>query len=207
MGTVVGSNQYRSVNDPTNKQHKNFLLVDTPGHGKLRHFALDHVTKPQNVKGILFVIDAAALAEDGSTGSETAALTEAAQYLHDVLLTLQIRQTRTKTSKGASQMPVMVVANKLDLFTAYPAQLVKYALEREITKLRTTRSKGLVDSGVGMDDDQMDDPEMLGGGGEGDFEFKLLEEYNVPVEVVGGNVLGGKGADTKDWWDWIGRHL
>ena len=204
VGTTASSNRFRSVNDPSNKAHKNFLLVDTPGHGKLRQFAIDNVGKPQILKGIVFLVDAAAISSDTE---DTEALTETAQYLHDVLHLLQVRQTTTKTSKGAALMPVMIAANKLDLFTALPAKLVKHALETEITNLRSTKSKGLLDSGVGMDEDNQDEQEVLGGAGEGKFEFKLMEEYNVPIEVLGGNVVGIDGADTKKWWDWIGRHL
>lgn len=204
LGTTAASNRFRSINDPTNKVHKPFLLVDTPGHGKLRHFALENVLKPQNMKGIIFLVDASALSSDTE---DTTALTETAQYLHDILLMLQSRHTSAKTSKVAAETSVMIAANKLDLFTALPAKLVKSSLEAEITKLRNTKSKGLLDSGIGMDDNGMEDQEILGGAGEGKFEFKLMDEYNVHVEVVGGNVLGSSGDDTAKWWDWIGRQL
>lgn len=149
------------------------------------------------------MVDAAALSSEGGADG---GLTEAAQFLHDILLALQNRYTKAKTSKGPAETPIMVAANKLDLFTALPAKLVKTALETEITKLRTTKSKGLLDSGIGMDDES-EDHEVLGGNGEGRFEFKLMEEYNVPIEVVGGNVMGAEGSDTAKWWDWIGRRL
>ncbi|KAL9091542.1 MAG: hypothetical protein Q9159_001402 [Coniocarpon cinnabarinum] len=203
LGTVAASNRFRSVNDPTNKVHKEFLLIDTPGHGKLRQYATDSMSKPHNLKGIVFVVDSAALSADVE---DTEALTETAQYLHDILLTLQTRQTRSKSSRGVAQMPVMVAANKLDLFTALPAKLVKSTLESEITRLRSTKSKGLLDSGVGMDDNDQDDREVLGGAGEGKFEFKLMEEYDVPVEVLGGSVQGAE-PDTAAWWTWIGQNL
>lgn len=200
----AASDKYRSVNDPTNKAHKNFLLIDTPGHGKLRHFALDSINNPLHLKGIIFVVDAATLSED-SEG--TRSLTENAQYLHDMLHILQTKHTSAKTSKGSSEIPVLVAANKLDLFTALPTKLVRKSLEAEITKLRNTKSKGLIDSGVGMNDDELDDPEVLGGNGEGKFEFKLMEEYNIPIEVAGGSVTSAEGPDTDAWWDWIARHL
>ena len=150
------------------------------------------------------MVDAAALSSDAE---DTATLTETAQYLHDILLVLQNRQNSAKTSKGPTEISIMVAANKLDLFTALPAKLVKKSLESEITKLRISRSKGLLDSGVGMSDDLTDEQEILGGAGEGGFEFKLMEEYNVFVEVVGGNVLGSEGADTKSWLEWFGQQL
>ena len=165
---------------------------------------MDSIVQPQNLKGLIFVADAAALSADGD---DTNALTETAQYLYDTLLTLQTRHTTSKTSKGPAEMPVMIAANKLDLFTALPAKLVKNVLETEITKLRSTKSKGLLDSGIGMDDSATEYQEALGGAGEGKFEFKLMEEYNVPVEILGGNVLGSEGADVAKWWDWLGKHL
>ncbi|KAI9719328.1 MAG: hypothetical protein M1828_006229 [Chrysothrix sp. TS-e1954] len=159
--------------------------------------------KPQNLKGLIFIVDAAAL----STSSESDGLTEAAQFLHDILLALQKRHTSAKSSRGPPEMPVLIVANKLDLFTALPAKLVKKNLETEISKLRNTKSRGLVDSGIGMDDHTLDDQEMLGGNGEGKFDFGLMEEYNVQIEVLGGSVFGTNGPDTRDWWQWISRYL
>jgi len=109
---------------------------------------------------------------------------------------------------GPKELPVLVAANKLDLFTALPAPLVKTALEAEITSVRSSRNKGLLDSGVGMNDAGAgEEKEWLGDGGEGKFDFSQMEEVNVPVTVVGGNVLGGDGPDVKQWWDWIGGNL
>lgn len=200
------SNQYRSDNDPGAKLHRNFLLVDTPGHGKLRHFALESIVNPQHLKGIIFLVDAASMgSSSGETGSNS--LAEAADYLHDILLSLQKRILTGKASKDQTGMPVLIAANKLDLFTALPTKLVKTSLELELTKLRGTKSKGLLDSGIGMDDD-LEDREILGGAGESKFDFSLMEEYHVPVEVAGGSVLSAYGtSDVKEWWDWIGRHL
>jgi len=161
---------------------------------------------PQHLNGIIFVADAANLSP--SFGDlEEGVLTETAQYLHDILLALQKRYTDSKSSKGPTELPVLIVANKLDLFTALPTKLVKNVLETEITKLRNTRSKGLLDSGIGMDDDRADERDMLGGGGEGKFEFGMMEEYNIPVETVGANVLGVDGVDVEKVWQWIGNHL
>ena len=170
----------------------------------MRHLAFQNVVKPQSLKGIIFVVDAATLS---ASAGESNGLTEAAQYLHDVLLALQKRHTSAKSSRGPAEMPVLIAANKLDLFTALPAKLVRKNLELEITKLRNTKSKGLIDSGIGMADDKMDDQDMLGGNGEGKIEFGLMEEYNIPIDVLGGSVLGTDGADTKDWWQWISRYL
>lgn len=158
------------------------------------------------------MLDATTLSSESSDDSSAKGLTEAAEYLHDILLTLQKRHTTSKTSKGPSSIPVLIASNKLDLFTAIPTNLVKSKLENEISNLRSSRSKGLLDSGVGMDGDEgMEDREVLGGGGEGGFTFGLLEEYGVEVSVVGGNVLAaggeGLGSDVGGWWGWIAERL
>lgn len=146
------------------------------------------------------MVDAAAL-------SSAAGLTEAATYLHDVLLTLQKRHTSSKTSVTASTS-VLIAANKLDLFTALPASLVKKNLQTEITKIRATRAKGLLDSAVSMEGED-DEKEWLGEGGEGSFDFKQMEESGVEVVIVGGNVTG-KGeekAHVDEWWSWIAQQM
>ena len=199
VGTNAGTDKYRSVNDPTNQVHKKFLLIDTPGHGKLRHHALENITNPQNLKGIIFLVDAAAL----SSGDE--GLQQSADYLHDVLLLLQ-KGSGNKAAKALKEIPVLIAANKMDLFTALPAALVKNSLESEITKIRTSRSKGLLDSGIGMDhgDDEKDD--WLGEMGSDNFKFSQLEEFDVTVEVIGGNVLGDV-PTVKKWWGWVSDRL
>lgn len=196
--------------------HKPFLLVDTPGHGKLRHHALDSLVRPQNLKGIVFLVDAADPGASSATGTAgDAGLREAAEYLHDVLLLLQKRAMTMAAAGGkaaraaAAEMPVLVAANKLDLFTALPATLVKGVLEAEITKVRGSRAKGLLDSGIGMGDagEVGEERDWLGDGGEGKFEFSQMEEVNVSVTVAGGSVAGAEGADVAKWWEWIGRQL
>ncbi|KAH9209551.1 signal recognition particle receptor beta subunit-domain-containing protein [Leptodontidium sp. 2 PMI_412] len=199
VGTVAKSNKYRSVNDPLNQVHKKFLLVDTPGHGKLRHHALENLANPQNLKGLIFVVDAATL----SAGDE--GLRQTADYLHDVLLVLQ-KRVGIKATKALKEIPVLIAANKMDLFTALPVALVKSSLEGEITKVRTSRSKGLLDSGIGMDDADDEKDDWLGEMGSTDFKFSQMEEFDIFVEVSGGNVLGD--APTVDkWWKWVSERL
>ncbi|TVY34323.1 Signal recognition particle receptor subunit beta, partial [Lachnellula subtilissima] len=179
VGTLASSDKYRSVNDPTNLTHKKFLLIDTPGHGKLRHHALANITNPQNLKGIIFVVDAATL----SAGDE--GLRHTADYLHDILLVLQKRsESKNKAVKALKEIPILIAANKGDLFTALPASLVKSSLETEISKVRSSRSKGLLDSGIGMEDEG-DRDEWLGEVGSTEFRFKQMEEFDVVVEVSG----------------------
>lgn len=157
------------------------------------------------MKGIIFVVDAASLVS-GSGERADEELRATAEYLHDILLLLQRRSTSTKVHKS---IPVMIAANKLDLFTALPAPLVKTALESEITKIRSSRSMGLLDSGINLSDpDEMGEEKERLGYGRGDrFEFAQMEEANIFVEVEGGNVFSGDGPNIGKWWDWIGRQL
>ncbi|KAF2763195.1 P-loop containing nucleoside triphosphate hydrolase protein [Pseudovirgaria hyperparasitica] len=200
------SNEYRSENDSSFSGAQRFILTDTPGHGKLRQFASDKLDA-KTLKGIIFVVDAANLSKE-SGGRAEEGLTEAAEYLHDVLLALQKRYTSAKTSKGPKELPVLIAANKFDLFTALPEKLVKTELEKEITNVRNTKSKGLLDSGIGTSDDAVEEEkEWLGDGGEGKFEFRQMEEVNVFVDVIGGNVTGADGPGVGKWWEWIAKQI
>jgi signal recognition particle receptor subunit beta len=196
VGNTAKSDEYRSVNDQT---HKKFLLIDTPGHGKLRHHALESLTNPQNLKGLIFVVDAAAL----SAGDE--GLRQTADYLHDILLMLQ-KRSGSAAAKKMGEIPVLIAANKMDLFTALPAALVKSSLESEISKVRTSRSKGLLDSGIGIDDGDAEKDDWLGEMGSGVFKFAQMEEFDVAVEVMGGNVVGEEQSVEK-WWKWVSERL
>jgi signal recognition particle receptor subunit beta len=153
----------------------------------------------------MFVVDSAAV-------SSAAGLTEAAEYLHDVLLMLQKKHTQGKSSKIAEATPVLVAANKQDVFTSLPAGIVKTKLEDEITKVRLTRSKGLMDSGVGMEDDVGgvdEEQNWLGEYGSKAFKFAQMEEHGVEVQVAGGNVKGDGEHPGKvgEWWAWVGDNL
>lgn len=196
------SDRYRSENDTSALSQSPFLLIDTPGHGKLRHHALSALETP--LRGLIYVVDSAEL-------SSATGLTEAAEYLHDVLLVLQKRHTLAKSSKDLNAPPLLVAANKQDVFTSLPAGLVKSKLEEEIGKVRSTRSKGLLDSGVGMDDAGGADEETnwLGEYGSKDFKFAQMVEHGVEVVVAGGNVTGEgeEKAAIGEWWAWVGEKL
>jgi signal recognition particle receptor subunit beta len=149
------------------------------------------------------LVDAASVAEENG-------LNETAEYLHDVLLALQKRYTGAKTSKGPKEISVLIAANKMDLFTALPPNLVKLQLEKAISEVRRSRAKGLKDSGVaigGADDDLDEEKEWLGEGGEGVFDFGQMEEVGTGVTVKGGNVIGGDGVDVEAWFEWIAALL
>jgi signal recognition particle receptor subunit beta len=57
-----------------------------------------------------------------------------------------------------------------------------------------------------MVDGLYDEKEMLGEEG-GIFEFSQMEESNIFVSVIGGNVVGTDGVDVNKWWEWIGNQL
>ena len=148
---------------------------------------------------------------DSATVSSATGLTEAAEYLHDILLLLQKRHTKGKTSKDPQAIPVLVAANKQDVFTSLPAGLVKSKLEEEIAKVRQTRSRGLLDSGIGMEDDGGADEESnwLGEYESKTFKFSQMEEHGVDITVTGGNAKGdgGEKAVVEEWWAWLGGNL
>lgn len=198
---------FRTDLDATGATATKFLLIDTPGHGKLRHHALTRLTAASTaahkLKAVVFVVDAAALSEP------TDALADAAAYLYDVLLLLQKRTGATRSSKAPPAVAVLVAANKSDLFTALPAKLVRNSLEKELGRIRRSRSKGLLDSGVGSEEvgaggDEADD--WLGEYGSEVFKFEQMWEFDVYVDVEGGAVVGEK-ADVDRWWSWIGAKL
>lgn len=193
---------FRSPDDATGT-HTKFLLVDTPGHGKLRNVALGKLRRAEKLRAVVFVVDAAVLGEHD-------ALAAAASYLHDVLLDLQRRAGSGDKAKaqGGPPVPVLVAANKADLFTAIPAAMAKTKLEAELTRIRATRSRGLLDSGVGADDVDagQEHDSWLGEYGSEKFAFKQMQEFDIDVEVLPGNVIGdGPGADK--WWWWIAQRV
>lgn len=196
-GTMSPSDRFRSTNDPTAKASKEFYLIDTPGHAKLRYYAWDTITKPQNLRGIIFMVDAANL----SAGEE--GLQETSEYLHDTLLILQKRSESSKSSRPHPEIPILVAANKLDLFTALPVTMVKSTLESEITKIRASKDKGLLSSG----NDAADNDDWLGSVGTNAFKFSQMEEFDIHVDFEGGNILGGEGEDVRKWWAWVGDRL
>lgn len=192
--------------EDTTGTHTKFLLVDTPGHGKLRNIALEKIASGtgSNAKGalrsVVFFLDAAALGEQE-------VLADTAGYLYEILLALQkasIKKSRSGARRDACGVPVLVAANKLDLFTALPGTAVKANLEAEITRIRNSKTHGLLDSGVGSDEigsEERDD--WLGEYGSKKFLFSQLSEFNVEVDVIGGNTNGKEGPGVEKWWQWI----
>ena len=214
----TASNRYRSVNDPSLKEASRnpirYNVKDTPGHGKLRFsqglselqsMALSKDIKTK-LRAVIFMVDTAALADETS-------LRDAATYLHDVLLVLQRRALgKGKTStKRMMEVPVLIAANKQDLFTALPPGLVRAKLEEEIDQIRKSKTKGLMDASqeTGLDEEE----DILGNDEAREiFSFKLLEmETGIKVDVVGGAVKGDQqeelGFGVRRWEEWIGMCL
>ncbi|KAG5982003.1 hypothetical protein E4U55_002417 [Claviceps digitariae] len=203
---------FRNHADATGTYTK-FLLVDTPGHGKLRNLAMGKLSRAEKLKGVVFMVDAAALGEresDRDGGAGGGGLAATAAYLYDVLLHLQQRRRAAsdKGSKGnAAVVPVLVAANKMDLFTALPANLVKAQLESELSRIRASRSKGLLDSGVGVDEIGSEEQDAwLGEYGSEKFTFQQMMEFDIEVEVLGGSVTTDE-ADVDKWWWWMSSRV
>lgn len=196
--TDDGSRHSFKNHDATEGTYTKFLLVDTPGHGKLRTAAFGKLLRIDKLKGLVFMVDAAALAEPEG-------LAPTASYLYDVLLYLQKKATSKTKAKLA--VPVLIAANKVDLFTALPATMVKVNLEAELTRIRASKSKGLLDSGVGMDDIGSEEQDAwLGEYGTDKFTFGQLQEFDIDVEVIPGNV-SGDGPGAEKWWWWIAQRV
>ncbi|KAI1759008.1 P-loop containing nucleoside triphosphate hydrolase protein [Hypoxylon sp. FL1150] len=176
--------------------HRKFLLVDTPGHPKLRNTsAMTHMAS-NTVKGIIYMLDASILDEQ---------LTDVAAYLYDILLTLQKRTGAGKTSKTPNAINVLIAVNKLDLFTATPATLVKSHLEAELGRIRQFRSKGLLESGVAVEDIGSEEQDkQLGEYGSEKFSFKQMLEFDIEVDIIGGSVFEG---NVDKWWEWISGRI
>ncbi|KAJ5088113.1 hypothetical protein N7456_011729 [Penicillium angulare] len=213
----TASNRYRSINDPSLKEASRnpvrYRVKDTPGHGKLRAsqgiatlqtMAISNDTSTK-IRGLIFMVDTAALVDE-------TVLRDTATYLHDVLLVLQKRELKKSSAKRSIGVPVLLAANKQDLFTALPPGSVRDKLETEIDRIRKSKTKGLLDASAdaGLDTEE---EEILGNDdGQGVFNFKLLEEeVGVKVEVVGGAIKGDSedefGSGVRRWEEWIGMCL
>ncbi|GAP87791.1 putative signal recognition particle receptor beta subunit [Rosellinia necatrix] len=210
VSSDAGAATFReAARDDAPGTHKKFFLVDTPGHGKLRGAAMAQLAGTGGagagggdarfgdsamLRGVMYVIDAATLDD---------ALADAATYLYDVLLVLQKRAGSSRTSRPPNAVHVLVAANKLDLFTALPASLVRSNLEAELGRIRQSRSKGLLDSGVGADDIGSEEQDnWLGEYGSEKFTFNQMREFDIEVDVIDGSVSEG---NVDKWWDWISR--
>lgn len=94
-------------------------LVDVPGHSRLRP-KLDEFL-PQ-AAGIVFVVDALEFLPNCSAASE---------YLYDIL---------TNSTVVKKKIPVLICCNKTDKVTAHTKEFIRKQMEKEIDKLRASRS-------------------------------------------------------------------
>ncbi|OIV94509.1 hypothetical protein TanjilG_25571 [Lupinus angustifolius] len=94
-------------------------IVDVPGHSRLRPKLDEYL--PQ-AAGVVFVVDALDFLPNCRAASE---------YLYDLL---------TKGSIVKKKIPLLILCNKTDKVTAHTKEFIRRQLEKEIDKLRTSRS-------------------------------------------------------------------
>ncbi|CAN6579670.1 unnamed protein product [Malus baccata var. baccata] len=94
-------------------------VIDVPGHSRLRAKLDDFL--PQ-AAGIVFLVDAVEFLPNCRAASE---------YLYDIL---------TKASVVRKKIPVLILCNKTDKVTAHSKEFIRKQLEKEIDKLRASRS-------------------------------------------------------------------
>ncbi|CAN6712321.1 unnamed protein product [Malus baccata var. baccata] len=113
-GTFVLHSE-KSKNGKLNPIH----VIDVPGHSRLRAKLDDFL--PQ-AAGIVFLVDAVEFLPNCRAASE---------YLYDIL---------TKASVVRKKIPVLILCNKTDKVTAHSKEFIRKQLEKEIDKLRASRS-------------------------------------------------------------------
>ncbi|CAL9169962.1 uncharacterized protein LOC103997754 [Musa acuminata AAA Group] len=94
-------------------------LIDVPGHSRLRP-KLDEFLP--HAAGVIFVVDSLDFLPNCRA---------AAEYLYDVL---------TKAIIVKRRIPILILCNKADKVTAHSKEFIRKQLEKEIDKLRTSRS-------------------------------------------------------------------
>ncbi|XVF11121.1 hypothetical protein REPUB_Repub07fG0241800 [Reevesia pubescens] len=109
------------LNSESNKKGKikPVHLVDVPGHSRLQPKLDDFL--PQ-AAGIVFVVDAVEFLPN---------LPSVSEYLYDLL---------TKASVVKKKIPVLICCNKSDKVTAHTKEFIRKQMEKEIDKLRASRS-------------------------------------------------------------------
>ncbi|RZC72019.1 hypothetical protein C5167_035182 [Papaver somniferum] len=94
-------------------------VVDVPGHSRLRPKLDEYL--PQ-AAGLIFVVDALDFLPNCRA---------AAEYLYEIL---------TKATVVKKKVPVIIVCNKTDKVTAHTKEFIRKQLEKEIDKLRASRT-------------------------------------------------------------------
>ncbi|KAJ0095970.1 hypothetical protein Patl1_16097 [Pistacia atlantica] len=94
-------------------------LVDVPGHSRLRPKLEEFL---HQAAGIVFVVDAVEFLPNCRAASE---------YLYDIL---------TNSIVVKKKVPVLICCNKADKVTAHSKEFIRKQMEKEIDKLRASRS-------------------------------------------------------------------
>ncbi|KAG7584322.1 Signal recognition particle receptor beta subunit [Arabidopsis suecica] len=94
-------------------------LVDVPGHSRLRSKLEEYLPR---AAAVVFVVDALEFLPNIRAASE---------YLYDIL---------TNTSVVKNKIPVLLCCNKTDKVTAHTKEFIRKQMEKEIEKLRVSRS-------------------------------------------------------------------
>lgn len=133
---------------------KPWKLIDIPGHERVR--AKYFYNHKDNARAILFIIDSVNFPRE---------IRDVADYMYDLLANRTIQRNK---------ISILVACNKQDLTTAKSHNVIRTQLEKELNKLRQTRSADL----LGIDDYSSSKNAFIGKQGK-DFEFTHVH----PVKV------------------------
>ncbi|KAF3906612.1 hypothetical protein ABW20_dc0108979 [Dactylellina cionopaga] len=177
---------------------KPFHLKDTPGHPKLRSFALTTITQhTTSCIGIIFMIDSAVL-------SAQPRLTDTVEYLYELLLAIQKRYAvLSEATTSTEPIPLLIACNKNDLFTSLPSAKISNLLQTELGRMKESKRKGLLNAGAGEDDDE-DLDRVLGDERSDEITWDALKEFGVDVTVQSGSIKTGA---IQSWASWISTCL
>lgn len=191
--TSQQQNVYNSFSIPfdSDTDATHITLIDIPGHPKLFQRFDQTIATHSNIKGILFVVDAADCTPKG--------LEKMAQYLFRVLL-------RTEQRDGG--IDIMIACNKADVFSMVPSSKLRDILQDELTDIRDAKvnSLGAVKnedtiSNKGKDGDDDDGFDDLADGSwlgtKGKIDFSKLEGQ---VSLADGSVTTN---NVESWKRWI----
>jgi len=148
--------------EPHQASYRQLVLVDIPGHPKLRHHA---VAFAHRTRAVIFAVDAV-----------TADLREACEYLYDVLKSSLFQQQKVKK--------LLLLFTKYDLPGAGSISRLRKAVEAELDQIRKTRGTA-VDT---HDADANEEQPFLGYEGEA---FNL-DHLDVHVDIAACSVRESK---------------
>ena len=132
---------------PTGKS--GLVLVDVPGHERLRQKYIEHYKG--SVRGVIYVIDSSNVQKQ---------LRDTAEFLFNII---------SDPTLFAARPPVLVACNKQDVGLAKGSGVIRRELQRELNLLRDTHSRSL----QGTNDTPVVDHMFLGREGH-DFDFQDL---------------------------------